>query len=248
MNIKNVLFLTVNFIFALVFTFSCSTPDDNSGNSSNQDGQYCYLSYEIEECALIGTDAHCYVSSVEECTTHDGSIKTLGWCNANVGSSNTYGCDKEEEGSCLLGEAGNCYDGYTQSECDYYGGIFDKNSCSNKPASPSTDEPPPSSTDDTEGYCLLDGICYRGIEKPRAVCNSAGGTFSKSFCPSPSLPGDGQYCYGHYDEEAYCNLIGTDYSCLFFDTDDCTEYGGTVKTFDWCDANVGFLNIYGCIN
>jgi len=113
----------------------------NGGDSPpSSNGQYCYVA--SAGCALIGTKSSCNVYSTAECqNTYGGSIKTLDWCKSNVGTSKIYGCDgsdppPEPEGYCLFSGASTCFI-TTQSNCNFLGGTFNKNSCPSAPPSSS---------------------------------------------------------------------------------------------------------------
>ncbi|MDR2555947.1 MAG: hypothetical protein LBC64_11055 [Fibromonadaceae bacterium] len=200
--------------------------NSSSSGGGNSNGQYCYFPEDDEDeagCVLIGTSSHCFFSNATECQAVGGSAQTLAYCNANVSSSNIYGCDM---GSCSL-PSGFCIDNVPQSACISAGGTFNENSCPTEPGN------------DT-GYCLYDRRCL--IDVSQSMCNFYEGTFNKNSCPAdPAIPSSGQYCYDGYG----CDLIGTGSSCWVENAAECTEEGSTVKTYAWCAANADV--IAGCI-
>jgi len=95
------------------------------------------------------------------------------------------------------------------------------------------------------GYCWYYGECFE--KTSQAECVSAGGTFYENSCPyepppPPPPPSGGQYCYDDYWGD--CDLIGSDYNCLYNSASECTQNGNLVKTLEWCNANA---DVYGCV-
>jgi len=205
---------------------SSSRGGNNVNNSSssgggNSNGQYCLIS---SLCVLMGNSPSCYIPNATECRAAGGSTQTLTYCNANA--LGTLGCDQGEEGSCWV--LGTCISEVTPSMCELYEGTYSNNSC-------------PTDPDDDIGYCLYSGKCERDMYQ--SYCNLLNGTFNKNSCPaSPTIPSNGQYCY---DGDYYCDLIGTASNCWVKSAAECTGDGGTVRTYEWCSANVEI--IAGCI-